>query len=80
MDDGIEDSAIEAVDLLVYFFPFDPQGPGVGYKLMREFINGDNVGLGRLRNVVRHPSMEKVDSARAHLGTRVGAILGSANS
>lgn len=41
--------------------------------------DGDHIGLRRRWNIVRHPPMEEVDSALAHVGIKSHETLGSAN-
>lgn len=53
VNDGIEDRAIEAVDLLVYLAPLDAHRLRVCDQLVREFVNRDDVCLRGLGDVVK---------------------------
>ena len=52
MHDGIQDRAVEAVDFLIDLFSLDPGQFGVGEQPVDKFVNCDDIGLRRLRDVV----------------------------
>src|SRR6476620_2497234 len=57
----IEDSAIEAVDLLIDFAAPDPESLGVGDELVRELVHRNDVRLRGLGHIAAYPLIQEVD-------------------
>jgi len=77
MHNRVEDRAVEAIDLFVDLAALDAERLGVADQLVRQFVNGDDIRLRRLSDVVGDPLVKEVDSACAHWAKSSTEVLGS---